>query len=143
VGALVLPTADGGEVEVLDRDGFAIGDHTVRATFAAALAAHLARRGADLPGVILEEPEAFLHPGAQEALRDELLEVGVAADAPVVMTTESPFVVPRVPEAEVVAVARDLGGATRVVGAARGDEGQAPLLGGLFRDAGIAAVLDR
>src|SRR5690606_19141528 len=79
VGALVLPTADGGEVEVLDRDGFAIGDHTVRATFAAALAAHLARRGADLPGVILEEPEAFLHPGAQEALRDELLEVGVAA----------------------------------------------------------------
>lgn len=143
VGELTLPATVGGDVVVVDRDGFALGDHTVRATFAAALAAHLARRGVDLPGVVVEEPEAFLHPGAQEALREELLEVGVAADAPVVITTESPFMVPRVPEATVVAVARDVGGATRVVGSAHGGESQAPLLGGLFRDTGIAEVLDR
>ena len=143
VASLALPDGFVGDVEVRDRDGFPIGDHVLRGAFAAALAAHLVRRGADLPGVVVEEPEAFLHPAAQELLRDELLEVGVAADAPVLVTTESPFMIPRVPEARVVAIARDPAGRTGVVGTAAGDEPQASLLGGLFRDDGIAAVLDR
>jgi 5S rRNA maturation endonuclease (ribonuclease M5) len=143
VARIELPTGAGGEVHVVDRDGFPVGDHVVRATFAAAVAAHLVRLGADVPAVVVEEPEAFLHPGAQERLRDELVEVGVAADAPVLLTSESPFVVPRVADTRVVSVARDPSGRTRVVGEAAGDEPQAPLLGGLFRDGGIAAVLDR
>ena len=143
VAELELPDGAGGEVRVRDRDGFPVADHVIRATFAAALAAHLVRAGVDVPAVIVEEPEAFLHPGAQEVLRDELLEVGIAADAPVLLTTESPFVLPRVADTRVVAVARDPQGRTRVVGEAAGDEPQAPLLGGLFRDGGIAAVLDR
>lgn len=143
VARLELVDGAGGPVAVADRLGFPVADHVVRATFAAALAAHLVRRGEDLPGIIVEEPEAFLHPAAQEVLRDELLEVGIAADAPVLVTTESPFVVPRDADTRVVAVARDPSGRTRVVGEARGDEPQAPLLGGLFRDGGIAAVLDR
>lgn len=143
VASVELPEGPGGDVVVLDRTGFRVGDHVLRATFAAAVAAHLVRRGADLPGIVIEEPEAFLHPAAQEVLRDELLEVGVAADAPVLVTTESAFVVPRVEETAVIALARDDTGRTRVVGGAPGDEPQAALLGGLFRDAGLAAVLDR
>lgn len=143
VGRVELPDGLAGRVVVRDHGGFAVQDHVVRATFAAAMAGHLVRRGADLSVVIIEEPEAFLHPAAQEMLRDELLEVAVAADAPVLITTESPFMVSRVPETHVVAVARDPSGRTRVVGEAAGDEPQASLLGGLFRDGGIAAVLDR
>ncbi len=133
----------GDRVVVTDEAGFTVASHTVRATFAAAVAAHLVRRGHDMPAIIVEEPEVFLHPAAQEMLRDELLEVGVAADAPVVLTTESPFVVPRAADANVIAVARDASGHTAVVGQAAGDQPQATLLGGLFRDDGIAAVLDR
>lgn len=143
VAAVELPEGPGGDVVVRDRSGFAVGDHVLRATFAAAVAAHLVRRGVELPGVVIEEPEAFLHPAAQEVLRDELLEVGVAADAPVLVTTESAFMVPRVEETRVLAVARDDAGRTRVVGGERGDQPQAAMLGGLFRDPGLAAVLDR
>lgn len=138
-----LPDGVGGAVVVRDTTGFPIADHAVRATFAAALAAHLVRQGVELTGVIVEEPEVFLHPAAQELLRDEFLEVGVAAEAPVLFTTESPFMIPRDPDVRVIAIARDPVGRTRVVGTAAGDEPQASLLGGLFRDGGFAAVLDR
>lgn len=130
-------------VVVRDRGGWPVPDRVVRATLGAALAAHLVRRGSDITAIVVEEPEAFLHPSAQEALRDELVEVAVAADAPVLLTTSSPFAVPRTAECEVVALARDLDGTTRVVGRAAGDQAQARLLGGLFRDAGLAMVLDR
>jgi 5S rRNA maturation endonuclease (ribonuclease M5) len=143
VDSLDLPDGPGGQVVVRDQLGFEVADHTLRATMAAAVAAHLVRTGVDLSVVVVEEPEVFLHPAAQETLRDELLEVGVAADAPVLLTTESPFLVPRDPEAMVIAVARGPDGRTRVVETAAGDAPQAPLLGGLFRDAGLAGVFDR
>lgn len=134
---------DPASVEVHDRAGFVIEDRVMAATFGAALAGHLVRRGRDVTVVVIEEPESFLHPAAQEALRDELVEVAVAADAPVLITTASPFVVPRTAESRVIALARDVRGATRVVGEATGNEAQARLLGGLFRDTGLALVLDR
>ncbi len=82
-------------------------------------------------------------PGAQEAVRGALDDLAAAGEAAVVITSESPFVISRSPEAVVVAVARDRAGVTHVIGTARGDEPQAPLLGGLFRDPGFAAVIDR
>jgi hypothetical protein len=136
-------TFDPPTVVATDVTGFEVPVTTLRAAFGAALAAHLVRRAADLPGVVIEEPEAFLHPAAQESLRDELLEIAVAADSPVLITAESPFVLPRTPEARIIAIARDTIGRTDVVGAAAGDEPQAALLGGLFRDGGLATVLDR
>ena len=146
----VLPEIDTLEVDLdppavtaVDRSGFPVADVVVRATFGAALAAHLVRQGIDLTVVVVEEPESFLHPAAQESLRDELVEVAVAADAPVLLTTSSPFVVPRTAECRIIALARDDRGRTGVVGEARGDEAQARLLGGLFRDTGLAMVLDR
>jgi len=134
----------GGAVQVTDRAGFEVErDSGVRAAAAMGLAAHLARRGVDLAAIVIEHPEAWLHPAAQETVRDALEALAVETDAPVVITTESPFMTPRGHGSRVVAVAKDDAGHTRFVGAARGDEPHAVLLGGLFRDPGFGAVLDR
>jgi putative ATP-dependent endonuclease of the OLD family len=147
VTARVLPNVsdvDTGSWQIRDVDGFVLTTASAaRICGAIGLAHHLATRGVDVAAVLLEEPEAFLHPAAQEDLRDLLEEVAVDTDAPVIATTESPFVVPRSADSQVVALARDPLGATRVTGAARGNEPHAPLVGGLFRDAGFAAVIDR
>ena len=131
-------------VEVRDTDGFALSVASgVRVVGAIGLARHLAESGARLGGVVIEQPEAWLHPAAQEAVRDRLEQLADLTGAPVVVTTESPFVTPRTGGSRVIAVAKDARGATRFVGAARGDEPQAALLGGLLRDPGLGAVLDR
>lgn len=141
VGTVVVRA---GRVEVEDTEGFALSVASgVRIAGAMGLARHLAERGAVLGCTILEQPEAWLHPGAQEVVRDALRELAVVTGAPVVVTTESPFVTPRTPGSRVIAVAKDARGSTRFVGAAGGDEPQAPLLGGLLRDPGLGAVLDR
>jgi 5S rRNA maturation endonuclease (ribonuclease M5) len=135
--------AAGPTVTIRDDQGYEVSPTSIRATFCAALAAHFVRRGVELAAIVVEEPEVFLHPAAQESLRDEFLEVGVAADAPVLLTTESPWMVPRTSESKLIAVARDEHGRTHVIGGAQGDAPHATLTGGLFRDPGLAAVLDR
>lgn len=114
-----------------------------RPLVALGLARHLAAIGQPVSATIIESPDAFLHPAAQEDLAALLLEVARDTDRPVVITTTSPFVIPRVAEATIVALARDAGGRTGVVGAAPGDAAQARQLGGLLRDGGLATVLDR
>jgi hypothetical protein len=114
-----------------------------RAMVALGLAHHLADLGTPPVAVVIEGPDAFLHPAAQETVAEQLVTTAAAIDVPVVVTTSSPFAIPRVADATVVAVARDAGGRTDLVGSAPGDATQARLLGGLLRDAGLAAVLDR
>lgn len=114
-----------------------------RAMVALGVAHHLAARGRPPAAVVVETPDAFLHPAGQEAVADLLVELAATTGAPVVITTASPFAIPRVAEATVVSLARDAAGRTGLVGSARGDATQARLLGGLLRDAGLAAVLDR
>lgn len=91
----------------------------------------------------VEEPEAFLHPGAQEALRDDVEKLADRPDVSVLVTTHSPFVVSRDASAKVIALAKDPGGRTFVSGQAMGDESHASLLGGLFRDAALPDILER
>jgi ABC-type cobalamin/Fe3+-siderophores transport system ATPase subunit len=91
----------------------------------------------------VEEPEAFLHPGAQEALRDDVEKLAERPDVSILITTHSPFVVSRNASAKVVALAKDAEGRTFVSGQAMGDESHASLLGGLFRDAALPDILER
>jgi len=91
----------------------------------------------------IEEPEAFLHPGAQEELRDDLEALGQRKDVSVLITTHSPFVVSRDPKARIIALTKDPEGRTRISGQASGSDSHASLLGGLFRDAALPDILDR
>lgn len=89
----------------------------------------------------LEEPEAFLHPGAQENLRDHLEELASAAGVSLLITTHSPFIVTNSPNGRVFCLAKDNEGRTRVSESARGDADHAPLVGGLLRETTIESLL--
>lgn len=91
----------------------------------------------------IEEPESFLHPSAQEMLRDDLEALAIRRDVSLLVTTHSPYIVSRRPEARVFGIDKDSQGRTVLVGQAQGDEPQAGVLGGLFRDRLVMEVLDR
>lgn len=91
----------------------------------------------------VEEPEAFLHPGAQESIRDELEALAKRIDVTLLVTTHSPFVISRDREALITEVGKDKEGVTRRIRSASGDSSHSRLLGSLYRDAGMASVLDR
>jgi putative ATP-dependent endonuclease of the OLD family len=130
-------------VEAVDDLGAPLSLPLVRALVAVGIARHLHASGRTAAATVVEAPEAMLHPGAQELMTRELVELAQETGAPVVITTTSPFVVPRTAETQVVSLARDAAGRTRLVGTAAGDRPQARLLGGLLRDSGLAGVLDR
>lgn len=90
----------------------------------------------------VEEPEAFLHPAAQEALRDDLESLAERQDVTLLVSTHSPYVVSRDRKARVFAISKDGAGRTRIIRTALGDEPLASLLGGLFRDSVLSEFLD-
>lgn len=91
----------------------------------------------------VEEPEAFLHPAAQEDLRDDLEGLAERPDITLLVTSHSPFVVSRDPKSKLVSLAKDAAGRTFVLGEARGPQTHFSLLGGLFRDAALPDILAR
>jgi predicted ATP-dependent endonuclease of OLD family len=91
----------------------------------------------------IEEPEAFLHPGAQESLRDDLEALAERNDVSLLVTTHSPFILSRTPKAQVVAIGKGEDGASRVEATAAGSESQAAAISGLFRDSTVPELLDR
>ncbi len=91
----------------------------------------------------VEEPEVFLHPKAQEDLRDDLERLAERSDVTLFVSTHSPFIVSRDPKAQVIGVAKTPAGRTTIAGCARGDEPKASLLGDLFRDAALPDLLER
>lgn len=102
--------------------------------------AEQSRRGLVLA---VEEPEAFLHPAGQEAIRGQLEDLATRSDVSLLVTTHSPYVISRRPDALVTELRKGQDGATANAGSARGDENRAELLGSLFRDAGMSAMLER
>ena len=91
----------------------------------------------------IEEPEAFLHPAAQESLRDDLEGLAEREDVTLMVTTHSPFILSRTGKAQVVAISKDNDGISTVAATASGGEAQARTISGLFRDATIPEMLDR
>ncbi len=138
-----VEVASSGVVEVRDDLGSLVPVPEVRAIIALAIARYLAAED-DPPAVmVIESPDAFLHPAGQGIFARLMVEVAAEVAAPILVTTTSPFVVPRVAEAMVVGLVREATGRTTVLGSAAGDQTQASLLGGLLHDAGLADVLDR
>jgi hypothetical protein len=89
----------------------------------------------------LEEPEAFLHPAAQEDLRDHLERLASSPDVSLLVTTHSPFIVTKAAEGRIFLVAKDTEGRTRIAQQASGDASHAPLVGDLFREASLSELL--
>jgi len=114
----------------------------VRGGVIAAMFRYLAKHSHHSMVFAVEEPESFLHPAAQEGLRNSLEHLAERDEITVIATTHSPFMVPRRADAKLFALAKDASGATRVNAMARGDEPQATLIGGLFRDPQVSYVLD-
>ena len=90
----------------------------------------------------VEEPEAFLHPAGQEAIRGHLEDLAMRADVSLLVTTHSPYVISHSAEALLTELQKS-DGATNKVASAPGNESRAHLLGSLYRDAGLARVLER
>ena len=130
-------------VRVRDDLGTELSVPKTRAMVAFGAVRHLAAAGVPARLAVVESPEAFLHPAGQEIVAARLPELAAATGTPLLITTSSPFAVPRTAGTRVVALARDAAGRTGLVGTATGDQTQARLLGGLLRDTGLAAVLDR
>jgi energy-coupling factor transporter ATP-binding protein EcfA2 len=91
----------------------------------------------------VEEPEAFLHPAGQEAIKEQLDVLATRSDVSLLVTTHSPYVISRSPDARITELRKDADGATAVAATVPGDESRASLLGSLYRDAGLAHVLER
>ena len=109
----------------------------VRAGVLAAILGYLVEQSRRSLIFAIEEPESFLHPAAQEDLRDSLVDLATRPDTTVVITSHSPFMAPRESEGTLVEVQKSPSGASRV----RAEPGGAPGAG-LFRDPGLARVLD-
>jgi putative ATP-dependent endonuclease of OLD family len=90
---------------------------------------------------LIEEPEAFLHPAAQEDLRDTLEEIAARPDITTIVSSHSPFIASRRPEGRVVALAKDIQGRTRIEATAQGDSDHAHLIGDLIRPATFEDLL--
>jgi 5S rRNA maturation endonuclease (ribonuclease M5) len=92
----------------------------------------------------LEEPEAFLHPAAQQALRDDLEGLAEREDVTLLVTTHSPYILSRSGSAQVVGLNKSLeDGISRLTGSALGNDNHAAVLSGLFVDAVLPEMLDR
>lgn len=91
----------------------------------------------------VEEPEAFLHPAAQEAIRGHLEELATRVDVSLLVTTHSPYVVSRRGDAMVTELRKGQDGFTFKGGVSTDThERLADLLGPLFRDTGMSQMLD-
>jgi len=108
-----------------------------------AMLRHLADEGRRSMIFAVEEPEAFLHPAAQECMRDDLEAIALKPNVSLLVSTHSPFVVSRQPSSRVFSLAKEANGRTVLQASANGDEPHAPALGGLFRGRLVMDVLDR
>lgn len=115
----------------------------VRAGVIVAMLHYLAENSRRSLVCAVEEPESFLHPAAQETLREDLEKLSSRPDINLLVTTHSPFLVSRRPDSQVVAIAKDPSGTTYLDKVAVGAESKSRLLGNLFRDPGIPDLLER
>jgi putative ATP-dependent endonuclease of OLD family len=115
----------------------------VRGAVLIAMLQYLAEQSKRSLVLAVEEPEAFLHPAAQEAAGEQLESLAERPEVTLMITTHSPYVVARSPQALITELQKSAEGTTSVAATARGDENRADLLGSLFTDKGFARVIER
>lgn len=131
------------QLEDLVKGGLADKGTGVRGAVLTAMLRYLADNGRRSVVMAVEEPESFLHPAAQEALRDDLEAIAASNDVTMFVTTHSPFIPSRLPSAHLFALGKTEEGATRVAGSAAGDADRTSLVLSLFRSAAQPNLLER
>jgi hypothetical protein len=125
------------------RTGLADKGTGVRGTLLLAMLRYIAEHSRRSVIFAIEEPEAFLHPAAQAEVRDDLESLAERDDVTLLMTTHSPFVVSRAPDAVLIGVNKDENGRTYVSDICAGDGDSRGVLGALFSDAAVPDYLQR
>ena len=115
----------------------------VRGGVLIAMLRHLADEGRRSMIFVVEEPEAFLHPAAQESMREDLEAIAEKPNVSLLVSTHSPFIVSRQPSSRIFSVAKESNGRTFLSARAEGDAPHASMLGSLFRGRLVMEVLDR
>lgn len=90
----------------------------------------------------VEEPEAFLHPAAQESIRGHLEELARRPEITLIVTTHSPYVISRTEDARISELRKRSDGGTERVATIKGNARQSLVLGSLYRDPGMADALE-
>ena len=115
----------------------------VRGAVLIAILQYLAEQSRRSLVLAVEEPEAFLHPAAQEAAGEQLESLAGRPEVTLLITTHSPYVVSNSPRALITELQKNSAGNTSIAASAPADENRAELLGSLFTDRGFARVIER
>lgn len=124
------------DVQLQDVVASALGDKGtgVRGGVLVSMLHYLAAQSRRSLVLAVEEPEAFLHPAAQEGIRAELESLGDSPDVTLLVTTHSPHVVSRAPTTFVTKVSKDATGTTHLAPGVPGTEPLSAMLGSLYTD---------
>ena len=113
----------------------------VRGALLVALLSYIAKHSRRSLVLAVEEPESFLHPGAQKDLRTSLGKLAKRRDVTLLVTTHSPFLLDRNRTTTITSLAKNPEGQTEFTATIRGDEPHAPVIGSLFGETITPAVL--
>ncbi len=90
----------------------------------------------------VEEPESFLHPGAQQEVMHDLETLAGRRDVTLLTTSHSPFMSSRFAGTKVMALAKDKAGATYLRAEAMGNGSHLDAMSGLYRDSVLPNLLE-
>jgi putative ATP-dependent endonuclease of OLD family len=114
----------------------------VRGALLVGLLAYLAKHSRRSLVLAVEEPESFLHPRAQQELRDNLLAIAKRPDVSLIVTTHSPFMLSRSQGTLITSLSKTPDGRSLIGAQIRGDEPHSPVVAPLFGEAITPALLD-
>ena len=114
----------------------------VRGALLVALLTYLAEHSKRSLILAVEEPESFLHPRAQQDLRDNLLTLAKRPDVSLLMTTHSPFMLSRSASTTITSLSKMPDGRTVIGSQIRGDQPHSSVLAPLFGETITPALLD-
>lgn len=114
----------------------------VRGALLVALLTYLAKHSRRSLILAVEEPESFLHPRAQQELRDNLRGLGKRNDVSLLVTTHSPFLLSRCSSTRITSLSKTPDGRTVIGTQIRGDEPHAGVVSPLFGETITPTLLD-
>jgi putative ATP-dependent endonuclease of OLD family len=133
------------DVELVDGLSSSLADKGtgVRGAVLVAMLQYLAAQSRRSLVLAVEEPEAFLHPAAQESIRAELEALASQSGITLLVTTHSPYVVSRTSTSSVTPISKGADGVSKIGVTTKGSDALGPTLGSLYREAFLSDVLER